>query len=281
MAQILHQSYAALITYRRDFLFSALVELLGLAALLTAFFIWEANLNVEFLVQAFTLSVVGKAILLLWRYRKITWGRSMGENNLIQPRYFVLAFPFFLLGLSGMLNSRVDLYAVNYFLTAQDVGQYQVFTTFLLYLQAVAGFIVIPFVTTIYRLQQATIHKLSLGMMLIGILIIPPGLLVLSGLLRGLYGIELSYPFFIFGGLATLPIYFNSPIIYGMFKADRQMIVLWVNITAVLLNLLLNFLLLPRWGLIGAIIATAIVKWLSLAMYAIQSVSLRRKGVMI
>jgi len=277
MALFLHQSCAVLITYQRDFLFSALVEGAGLIFLLTAVLFMESRLTVDLLIQLFALSVLGKAISLLWRYRRITWG----GNGRFQSQYFALAFPFFLLGFSGMLNSRVDLYAVNFFLTAQDVAEYQVFTSFLLYLQALAGFILLPFVKNIYRLEIGSIYKLAFLMLALGLLVIPSALFVLNLLLRGLYQIELSPLFFLFGGLMTLPVFFNLPIIYALYKKDKQMVVLMVNITAVLINLWLNFLLLPRWGLIGAVVSTAIVKWLSLVVYAMQSVGLRRKGAMI
>lgn len=75
----------------------------------------------------------------------------------------------------------------------------------------------------------------------------------------------------------TLATYFNQPIIYALYKGDRQIVVLWVNIMAVLLNLALNFLLLPRWGLIGAIISTTAVRWLSSTVYYLQSAGLRQK----
>ena len=283
-ALILHQSCAVLITYRRDFLFSALVELAGLGALLTAVLIQKDDLTVDLLIRAFGLSVAGKAILLLWRHRLVTGGRGepgkQGRSR-FQPQYFALAFPFFLLGFSGMLNSRIDLYAVNYFFTEQDVGQYQVFTTFLLHLQALAGFVLVPFVKSIYRLQHATIRKMALGLLGVGLLVIPPALFALNWLLRELYSIELPPRFFLLGGLMTLPIYFNLPIIYAVYKADKQIIVLWVNIGSALLNLALNFLFLPRWGLIGAVASTTIVSWLALLVYALQSASLNQKEVVV
>jgi len=265
-ALMLHQSCAVLITYKRDFILAAAVELSGLAVTITAVWQWGSALTPERLLHLFALVTLVKAAVLLGRYRAIVWG----GNGRFQPRYFTLALPFFLLGLGGMLNSRIDLYIINAHFSTEEVGAYQIFTSFLLYIQALSAFILLPYVKTIYRLPYATIRKLSRSLFGLGGLIVPPAMVALYFLLSQLYGITLPAPFFWLGGLACLPVFYFSPIIYALYKAEKQTAVLAVNLLGIIGALVLNTLFLPRWGLIGAIIAMVLIKWLALLVYTRQ-----------
>jgi O-antigen/teichoic acid export membrane protein len=266
VAQALAQSCTVLITYKRDFAFSAGVELGGLVATMTAVLIWRADITPALLIQLFTLVALAKAAVLWFRFRTITW-RGDGRFH---KQYFALAFTFFLLGFSGMLNSRIDLYAVNLFLSEKEVGTYQVFTSFLIYLQSLAAFMLLPFVKTIYRLQYATIRKISRSLFGIGLLIVPPAMVVLYFLLTALYGLDLPPAFYVVGGLGVLPIFYFLPIIYALYRVNKQTTILQINLLGILLALLLNLLLLPVWGLMGAVISTAVIKWLVLLIYIWQ-----------
>jgi O-antigen/teichoic acid export membrane protein len=191
----------------------------------------------------------------------------MGLRRLYNPRYFALALPFFLLTFSGMLQSRIDLYAVNIFLTPTDVAQYQVFINFLLYLQAAAGFIMEPFVKSVYRLDYPAIRKISFRLALLGCLIVPPGLIALALLLTRLYEIHLPTGMYVWGALYVLPIYFYLPTIYALYKAEQQNTVITINFLGVGLNFALNLILLPRIGMEGAVISAALVSWLAFLIY--------------
>lgn len=262
-ALILHQSCAVLITYKKVFIFSAAVESIGLVAMIAAVFTWGPQITPNQLVTLFALVTLAKAAILLIRFRAYTWG----EYSRFDLRYFMLAFPFFLLGFSGMLNSRIDLYVVHSYLPPADVGQYQVFTSYLLYIQSLSAFILLPFVKSIYRLQYAAIRKISFFLFGLGLLIVPPAMLVLFLLLTTLYRIHMPPAFFLLGGLTVLPIFYFLPTIYGLYKAERQTRVIWINLLGSLLTLLLNLAFLPRLGLLGAVLATVTVEWIILLIY--------------
>lgn len=266
LALMLVQSCAVLITYKRDFVFSAGVELGTLAVTITAVWLRRDALTPVFLIQLFTLVTVAKAAVLWFRFRAVV-GVGYGRFH---KQYYALAFTFFLLGFSGMLNSRVDLYAVNHFLPAEEVGTYQVFSSYLLYLQSLAAFMLLPFVKTIYRLQYATIYKISRSLLGIGLLIMPPAMIALYFLLGTLYGLDLPPGVYVVGGLGVLPIFYFLPIIYALYRVDRQQTILVVNLLGISLSLLLNLWLLPVWGLLGAVVTTAVIKWLVLGIYIWQ-----------
>jgi O-antigen/teichoic acid export membrane protein len=263
LALVLHQSCAVLVTYRRDFLLAALVELAGSVVLLTAIFLAGEAITPDWLLRLFALTTLAKTAVLLLRYGDVVASR----NGRFQPRYFLLALPFFLLGLGGMLNSRIDLYIIAFYFPAEEVGVYQVFSSFLLYIQALAGFILLPFVKTIYRLPYTAIRRMARALLGLGILIVPVAMIALSFLLSRLYGILLPSAFYWLGGLAALPLFYFSPIIYALYKAEKQTTVLLVNLLGIGSALILNLVLLPRLGLIGAIVAMALIKWSTLLIY--------------
>ncbi|HRQ40285.1 MAG TPA: hypothetical protein PLD25_20430 [Chloroflexota bacterium] len=262
-ALALRQSFNVLVTYKRDFTFAALVEIAGLGVMVTAVLLNGDTLSTGWLIRLFALTALARSMALLFRFRWVVGG-WYGRFHF---PYFRLAFPFFLLGFVGMLNSRLDLYLVSLYLPAAEVGSYQVFANFLLYLQSLAAFMLLPFVKSIYRVRYPTIRKISLTSGGLGLLITPPAMILLYVLLTYLYGIRLPPPFFLFGALAVWPIFFFLPVIYGLYKAERETAVLQVNIISIGLALGLNLLLLPRWGMLGVVIAMAVVKWAVLLIY--------------
>jgi O-antigen/teichoic acid export membrane protein len=261
---VVAQSVEVLVLYRRAFLFALAVELGTVILLLAGVLLRGQALSVTGLLLLFTLTQVGKAAVFFLYFRADVLRSLRGRHD---PAYLTLAFPFLLLGLSGLLQSRIDLYSVSYFMNATEVGQYQVLTGFLLYIQALANFILLPFVKTVYRLETAVIHKISWRLFGLGLILVPPAIVLIGWLLRHLYQFDLSPLLLIVGGLYALPIFFTLPIIYALYKADRQRQVLYVNLVNTGLNLGLNILWIPRWGLLGALLATTLTSWLTLLFY--------------
>ncbi len=267
------QSYDVFILYKKDFRFELGMELLGTAVLAGGVYAQLPALRVEHLILWFTSANLVKIAGYTIRYRDyVRGGRNEEDKRFAVPwQFLVQALPFFLLGFSGMLQSRVDLYSVSYFLPAREVGQYQVFSNLMIYLQSLANFILIPFVKNLYRLPEETIRKISLRLFLFGLGVIVPALGVVYFVLTRFYEMEFPFSFYLFGGLFVLPIYFYLPTIYALYKTNQQNKVLGVNLAGSVLTLILNFLLLPRLGMIGAVISVALVRWLVWFTYAIIS----------
>jgi O-antigen/teichoic acid export membrane protein len=267
VGQTLYQSYDVLIAYKRAFAFSVLVELGGLAVVASAIVWLRSSLDLDMLTALFGVTYLVKAAVLLLRFRQQMFDRYLGR---FETSYFVLAFPFFLLGFSGMLQSRIDLLCVNYFLSRSAVGQYQVFVNFLIYVQTASYFILNPFVKSIYRLGYDTILKMSLRLSMLGILLLLPALVAVHLILAHLYHFTLPWYFLAVGGLFVVPVYFYLPIIYTLYRANLQAAVLKINLLGIAVNLLLSLLLLPRLGMIGAVIAIALAQWSMLIAYLVQ-----------
>lgn len=268
LSQLLTQAHEVWVVYRRDFLFALLVEALVVACTLSGI-LWQGkNATPDFLLQLFTATAVLEALIWLWRYQSQT---SITLKTLpdFQWTYFHEALPFFLLGFSGMLQSRIDLYCVSYYLPQKTVGEYQIYINLLLYLQSVSVFIVVPFVKSLYRLQSAAIWRLALRLFAVGLALSFPMLIAASLLLRWVYHYDVPLNLLLIGGFFVLPIYFYLPIIYWLYKLEKQTAVIFINLFGIVLNLLGNLLLLPRLNLVGAMLAIAIAQWGMLAAYLV------------
>jgi len=266
---VLTQSHEVLILYRKDFIFAALVEAGSLVGLIIPLVWLGENLTLTHLILLFGSLNLAKGSIFLLRFRQDTLA-GFDSRNRLDLSYFPLAFSFFLLGFTGLLSSRVDLYAVNFFLVKNEVGQYQVFSTFLIYMESVSAFILMPFAKNIYRLGHSTILKISIRLFIIGVLILLPSLVAIHLGLTYLYHFTLPVAFLGLGGFSVLPIYFYLPLIYSLYKENLQTTVLKINIFGIVVSLILNLILLPRVGMVGAVITLAVVKWLILVIYLIQ-----------
>ncbi|MBI3941983.1 MAG: polysaccharide biosynthesis C-terminal domain-containing protein [Chloroflexi bacterium] len=270
LGTVLDQACDVLILYRKDFIFAILVELAGMAFLVLAIVGWRQNLSQHLLITLFALANIGKGVVLVWRFRRYTLGEPPRMQGKLDLRFFRLALPFFLLGFSGMLQSRIDLYSVNYFLSRREVGQYQVFINFIIYLQSVSAFILMPFVKGIYRLPYEAVIKMAARLLLLGLALLGPALVSIHLLLQWVYRLDLTPDFLVYGGLFVLPTFCYLPIIYALYRLDKQSMVLKINVLGIVGNLLLNLWLLPAMGMVGAVIASAVAQWLMLAAYLWQ-----------
>jgi O-antigen/teichoic acid export membrane protein len=272
----LSQSYNVLVVYRRDFVVAAALELLTLFLLVGVVFYQRHVLDLALLIAVYGVIQGLKGGLYALHYRLETqFGQLWAHfRQHFVPHYWRAALPFFLLTFSGLLNSRIDLYAVNFFLSPREVAEYQVFINFMLYMQMAVGIILLPFVKSIYRLTYSTIFKLASRLFLIGLVLIPLAMPVVYLALRIMYGIVLRPTYFLWGILFILPIYYYAPLIYALFKAEKQGLVILINFLGVTISLVLNIILLPRMGSEGAILVAALVSWLAMIIYIF---SLRRQ----
>ncbi|MGH2520939.1 MAG: lipopolysaccharide biosynthesis protein [Anaerolineales bacterium] len=276
LSLVLVQAYEVFVIYRRDFAFSIAVELIhvSVAALALPALALRGSLTLDGLIIVFSLSNVVKIGLFFLRYRAASAAPLQGRFDLAHLR---LAFPFFLLGFSGLLQSKIDLYCVNAFLSRREIGHYQVFINLMIYVQSVSGFILVPFVKSLYRLSYPAIRRISVRLFGAGLVITGAALPAAHLALVYLYRFDLPATFLLWGALFILPIYFYLPIIYALFKAGQPGMVIAFNFAGMAAGLLLNVWLLPRLGMLGGVVASAAVQWLLLLAYAVRSRVLRRE----
>jgi O-antigen/teichoic acid export membrane protein len=275
---VVYQSFDVIVLYKRSFAFSAAVELAGLGLTLAAILQWQARIDLDSLVVLFGVVTWLKAMAVAIRFRRPFLAGAFRRPLLsgrFDRRYFAQAFPFFALGLTGLLQSRIDLYTANHFLPRDELAQYQVFMTFVLMLQSVSNFVLAPFVKNIYRAQMRSILDLSPRLLALGVLVVLPGLLAVWAIMDVHYGFDLPSGTFVLGGIAALPIFFYLPMIYALYKVGAQSEVVKINLVGVGVSFALSVALLPRVGLAGAVGAAAAAQCCMAAAYALRNRSLR------
>ncbi len=279
LALVIAQAHDAAIVYRRRFVPAAGVELAATALTVGGILASGPGLGVDVLVAIFALAAAVRALALSLLFRGDVWsGFGLHPATLArlwQPSQLRLAFSFFVLGLTGMLHSRVDLYSVNYFLSPTEVGAYQVFSSFLLTIQALSAFLLTPFLKGVFRLGYDAIARVAARLFGFGLIIIGPALGLIYIILTFLYHLPLPASFYLLGAFYTLPIFYFLPTIYALYKAERQHFVLAVNLGGLAAKLALNIVLLPRLGLIGAILSATLVHWGVLFCYLFLGRKLR------
>lgn len=269
-----YNSFDVVIVYRQKFAFSVLMEISVLGLLLASVTVFHNSLNVDLLLMLFATATMAKLLILAFYFQHDLFSSYLAKFDL---QIILSSLPFFLLGLSGMLQSKIDLYSVAYFLNEKEVGSYQVIINLFIYMQTFSYVILIPFIRNVYRLPFDKVQKLSKRLFAAGIAFSVPGLIVIYFVLTLLYQIEISIAFSIWGGLFILPIFYYLPKIYTLFKNDYQNKVVLINVFGILANLILNIILIPDLGMIGAIAASASAQWSMMFAYLFYERSLVQK----
>lgn len=254
VAGFVAQSFQVAVLYTRRFSVSIIADLVSYVAVFGGLIFFGETWTPDLILRYFVIGQVARAIVLAIGFRK---PYLVGEFGNISFRYFYLALPFFIHYIAGMLISRVDLYCVSWMLKEDALtGRYQIFIAFLIHLQSLAGFILLPFVKNIYRLSNKSIGKVALRLFAAGVVITLLGVPAVWAVVTYGFGIVLSWKMYLWGGLMVLPIWYYSPFIYLLYKSEEQQKVVLANVGGVLVNVALNLVLIRVMELEGAILAS-------------------------
>ncbi|HEY1012807.1 MAG TPA: hypothetical protein VGE07_08905 [Herpetosiphonaceae bacterium] len=270
LAGMVDQSCEALVAYRKTFGAQLAIDLAGLAGLAGGVAWLGEGLGMDGLIGLFALVEAAKALALtawLGAWRQPANAGAGAAPPTPDWGYFRRALPFFLLGLTGLLQSRIDQYCAASLLAPGELAAYQVISNFLIYLQALAAVALTPLLKGLYRLPQASLLLLARRLLLAGLALLGPALAAVAVLLARLYRLAPAPRTLLIGGLSVIPIYYYLPVIHALYKAGRQRAVLWVNLAGTALNLPLALALLPALRIDGGLLANAAAQWLMLAAY--------------
>ena len=262
--RIVVQSHDVVILYHRLFRAQIAVETTGTAVVLGVLLLTLPDISAAGILWLFAGVEVAKAVAL----RTLTGDHvSIATGARADPSLLRESAPFLLLGLSGLLGSRVDLYCVAAALDAREVARYQVLINMLLYLQALSNFILLPFVRDVYAMELRAILGLAVRFTAAGAGLSAIGVGAVAALMRYAYRLPLEPELLAIGYLYVVQMYLALPLIYALYKAGRERVVLHSNIGVVAVNLVGNVLLIPRLGLVGALLSTMVVQTAAALLY--------------
>jgi len=265
LAAFLAQSFDAPVLITRRFKTAIVIEVAAFTAIVLLL-TQPVDLGAETVIRAWAVGALVRALLLLAVLIK-----RLGPvlSTAVEPRYFAMAAPFFLLGLSGMLQSKMDLYMANFFLDDAEVGRYQVIVNTFIMLQAGGAFLVVPFAKTLYRAKEAVVAAFARSVWLIGIGVTGVGICGAWLLLNGIYQFGLGLSWFVLGALLVLPVFGFAPRVYQLYRAGRERAVVIISLVGAVVNLMVSVVLLQTLGAIGALIGSVISQWLTLGLILI------------
>lgn len=167
------------------------------------------------------------------------------------------SMPFFLLGAAGLLGSKVDLYCVSALLPEAEVARFSVLSNMLLWLQSISGLLLMPFIRAVYGMSQVALYRLALGFVGVGVVVAGVGAFGVGLLLERAYHLPIERETLAVGALHVAQMFGQVPAIYALYKAGRERSVLWTSAAIIVLNVPLNLWLIPRFGLLGALLSSA------------------------
>jgi O-antigen/teichoic acid export membrane protein len=250
------QSMEVLLNFKRNFLSALLVELLAFSMLMLSLYLTEIrNLYQLMYVYACYHLLRSACYILLFRH-------EIGQPELaFERKYFKNAYIFFILGIIGFLQSRIDFLIFTFFGDAAQIGMYQVISAYYIFIHAVGTLIVFPFVKNIYRMADQTVDALQQKIILAASGLVFLSLLFLYLLNTFVYHFELDASVYLLGIGIIYPPYFYVIKIFQIYKYNQQQQVLKTGVIAICINSIIAIILLIAGkGITAVLIASAVAQ---------------------
>lgn len=184
-------------------------------------------------------------------------------------------------GLVGtIIIAYTDTIVLTYFRPITEVALYQAgqpTAKLLLYVTEATAMVILPLSSELWasRQKQKLQEKLSIIQKYLFVVIIPAALVLFSfpGLVLGLLfgqqytGGAIVLQFLAIGAIIYTVAYINTTVMIGIGQPKMST---YIILTGALANLVLNLLMIPEWGLFGAVLATVISYFIILVLSVIK-----------
>lgn len=234
------------------------IELLSLGSFILLFY-WNIHqLSALLIIQFYIVLSFIKTIGLMLFYRATLFKISSWHFN---PPFFAAALPFFLPAMIGFVQSRMDLYGVAYYLPEKTLGAYQVFFGILMIFIMGGKILINPFLKVIYRLPFPTLIKLNRLLFLRAAALLIPSFAAIYYILPFVYGIHFEWTIYV-AAYCMMTGFFGYVILTHLlikYHKENQMVLVFA--AGAFFNLWGNYLLIPGYGVLGAVGVMALVQW--------------------
>ena len=229
----IYRSFDSLIFYYQLFRQQLLAETIGFVIIIGTIFIAK-NVSLSQFLLAYCVSIALKIILMV-PYIKISWQLTCLRLNIRDLRDCI---PYFLIGLSGWLSSRIDLYFVSIFLTESRLAEYQVLINSFIMIESMAGLIINPFTKHIHRISKSALSKIKRNVWLFGLCIMGPFSFFLWVILEVFIQLGFSPINYILAGMTSLPIFAIIVDIIQYYRENKERKVMYINFLSIFLKAL-------------------------------------------
>lgn len=258
------QAFEAPILFTRNFKVNIVAELIGLIATIFLLIIFKNILSFNNVLLVITIGYFLKNLVQTFHYRTF-----FSFEFSFQPNYKKLAFllPFMMLGFAGVMQQKSDMICVVWLSTKIEVAQYQVFSSFLIFMQSFPGLVAGPFVKNLYRLPKSSYPKIRKYFIGIGLIVSSLGIVLTYFVVTIVYHFELSFTLYLLGFLYGFLTYFYLLEIYLLFKNNKQQQVMMISVFSIVLNFILCFIFIPFMKIQGAVLANVLTQIAMFVLY--------------
>lgn len=257
-----YQSLESLVIFKQKFLAQLIAETVGFTIIL-GFIFHKMPLDTTTLLTAYCIAFLLKFTIVIVAL-KIDFKQFEFRFSKDQIKPLI---PFFLIGFSGWLASKIDLYVVNLLLPKTQLATYQLLITAFLMLQAFAAYIIYPFTKHLYRLNNISIIKIKKILYAISLPLISFCTLLIWFVFEYFVKLNLNINLYILGAFSALPIFFFIVDIIQFYKNGEEKKVMYINFATAIISLILTFILIPIYGIKGALLSVVITQYLLLILY--------------
>lgn len=263
VSAFVYHSFFSIIFYNREYEKMIAIEMLSFLALLFLVYLQRENLSSFVLVQIYAIHVFVKALLAIIFYPLFFNFKSFQFNS----KLLWISFPFFLLGISGFLQSKIDVYAYSFYYDGKPLGEYQIISGFFIFSQSMVMLLIFPYVKNIYRMSTKSIDHIRKNSAIYGFVL--NSIVVVSiyfALL--LFDIKLSIIQVILGFMIGYPCYIYTLDILLLFKKHKEYFVIKISIICLGINFLVSVLLLHLdYNITGTLAGNAAAQIVALYCY--------------
>tara|TARA_R110002049_G_scaffold309292_2_gene520359 strand:- start:20065 stop:21204 length:1140 start_codon:yes stop_codon:yes gene_type:complete len=260
-----YSSLSTLVVYYQKFSEQLFAEIVAFTIIFVSIFYFE-TFDLETFLKIYTTAIATKLILLSIRIN--FWKERFSATISIQE--FKAGLPFFILGLSGWLISKVDIYLVDFYLEKSQLAEYQLFITAFLMLQALSAYIIIPFTKHIYRVSDEVVQKMKYKLYLAAFPLTIVGGFAIWIVMEEFIKLKFSYEYYVLGGLIALPCYFYTINIMELIKTHKERIIICISTFGFFVNISFIFFLIETYEILGVLSSVCITQWVVLIVYKIH-----------
>jgi len=229
------------------------------------------NLSYTYLFSALVASI---SVLFFFHFKvfhlKISWQRTVWQ------KFLIMSWPLALTGLFGALYTYIDSVMMGYWGMITETGwynaAYRIIMASLIPMGLISGSFY-PVLSKFFKeskekLQNVWNYQMEIMILLVAPLIIG-GIVFASKIIDFVYGQAFSPSILAFQILIIMAgfIFLYRPFYDVMIASNQQKKVLLITLSGAIINIILNLILIPKFSLYGAAIATVTTYFLILLIY--------------
>lgn len=257
------KSIDPIITYSKKYIGQLVIEISSII-IAGGYLLQKDSITVLTLLQIFTIVIFLKSIAYVLTYspRHVKF-----QFNILSLKESI---PFFIIGFSGLLQTKIDTYVIAAFADKEIVGTYQIFFSFFMLLQIVSGAIILTYSKALYRVSMDVFQKTLKKSAGLGALVSIAGSLFIYYILTQFFQLKIPTPYYCIGALFSFPPFIYSFIIMLFYRLKKEREILLINYAGIIINGFITYLFVMNNNAYYAIVSTAVIQWLMLGYYWIR-----------